>query len=297
MRILDSHSHYLPKEVRGNASFYPAVWSDDKALIDFMDKNKIERSVLLYPTTDASKKMGAKNEARVYNQDLADLEKDHKDRFIPAFILPQDSKENMLEEAKLAIDELNLKTLSIPSSFQGRYLDDQFYSELFELLEKNNVLIFVHSQTECPIGTERFFDPLLTPVMQYLFDISACLGKLIMGGTLNKYPKLKFIFAHFGGVIPILARRFDTTYLMLRSINVVKDLGDIPTNFLKKVYVDTSGVSSSNALNCAIEVFGNENILWGSDYPANKEAVKSLEMIGQLENSEGILGKNLEGLL
>lgn len=296
--ILDSHSHYLPDEIRRNASFYPPVWSDEKALLEFMDRNNIKRSVLLYPTTDAYKKMGSKDESSIYNRLMSDLINKYPKRFLPAFILPQESKEEMLKEAEFAVNNLGLSALSIPSSFKGRYLDDEFYFPVYELLEKKNVVIFVHSQTEGSIGTERFFDPLLTPVMQYLFDLSACLGKLITSKTFAKFPRLKFVFAHFGGVIPILARRFDTTYSMLRGINVVKDLGEMPTDILRKVYVDTSGVSSLNVLNCAIEVFGVDKILWGSDYPANKEAVQSLEMIKQLKmGSEDILGKNLEKLL
>lgn len=295
MNIIDSHSHFLPKEIRENASFYPPGWSDEEALLSFMDKNSIEKSVLLYPTTDAAKKLGDKQKARIYNESLKSLSDKYPQRFIPAFILPQDNPDDLIKEAECAVKDLGFKALSIPSSYKSRYLDDESYHKLYELLEDNGVLIFVHSQTEGPIGTERFFDPLLTPVMQYLFDISTCLGKLIMSGTLNKFPNLKFIFAHFAGVIPFLARRFDTTYSMLRGINVVKDLGRFPGDYLKKVYVDTSGVSSLNALNCAIEVFGENNIFWGSDYPANREAANSLEMIKGV--NEDMLGKNLQGLL
>jgi predicted TIM-barrel fold metal-dependent hydrolase len=72
----------------------------------------------------------------------------------------------------------------------------------------------------------------------------------------------------------------------------------MPTNLLKKIYVDTSGVSSVSILNCAIEVFTTNNILWGSDYPANREAIKSLEMVrGLSSGGEDILGTNLAKLL
>lgn len=294
MRIFDGHSHFLPEVIRKNASFYPPVWSDEENLIGFIEKNQIEKTVLLYPTTDASKKMGATLESVSYNEALAELRDKYPEKLIPAFIVPQDSKENMLGEAQNAVLNLKFKALSIPSSFNRRYLDNEFYSDLFAFLEKNKVAIFVHSQTEGPLGSERFFDPLLTPVMQYLFDISACLGKLIMSGTLNKFPNLKFVFAHFGGVIPLLARRFDTTYQMLRGINVVKDLGSLPGDYLKRVYVDTSGVASMNALNCAIETFGIDKIIWGSDFPANRECIASLEMIKMVSGCEHILCKNLE---
>lgn len=294
MQIFDAHSHYLPQKIRENASFYPEAWSDINKLIDFMDKNGIIKSIILYPTTDANKKLGDVNEAKIYNDELALNLKNYKNKLIPAFILPQSSKHSLLKEAKRAVGSLGFKVLSIPSSSKGRYLDDESYFELYEFLSVNNIPIFVHSQTQSPIGTERFFDPLLTPVMQYLFDITVCMGKLVMAGIGNKFPDLKFVFAHFGGVVPFLAKRFDTTYAMLRGINVVKDLGDAPANILRKFFVDTSGVSSLNAINCAIDVFGKDNIVWGSDWPANKDAVESINLIKTLDTNKFILKDNLE---
>ncbi|MEW5758986.1 MAG: amidohydrolase family protein [Candidatus Omnitrophota bacterium] len=297
MQIFDSHSHYLPVKFRENVSFYPPVWSDLGKLIDFMDKNEIKKSLILYPTTDAAKKLGDVNEAKIYNDELScDLEK-YKDKLVPAFILPQTSRHSLLEETKRAVHELGLKVLSISSSYKSRYLDDEFYFELYEFLSQNNIPIFVHSQTQMPLGSERFFDPLLTPVMQYLFDLSACMGKLIMAGIGNKFPNLKFVFAHFAGVIPFLAKRFDTTYSMLRGINVVKDLGQVPTSILKKFYVDTSGVSSINVINCAIEVFSKDNILWGSDWPANKDAIESISLVKNLNFSDSILRDNFKRII
>ena len=37
--------------------------------------------------------------------------------------------------------------------------------------EEKNIPIFVHSQIVNPIGFERVKDPLLTPVVEYVFDV------------------------------------------------------------------------------------------------------------------------------
>jgi predicted TIM-barrel fold metal-dependent hydrolase len=158
----------------------------------------------------------------------------------------------------------------------------------------------VHSQIVNPIGFERVQDPLLTPVIEYVFDTTICIGKLLMSGILSDY-QVKFIFGYFGGVIPFLSHRFDATYQMLRGINFVKDLKGNPTDFLKNIYVDTSGdIRKANFL-AALELLGPRHLLWGSDWPAKKDILGSINAVRNLEVSETekeeILGGNLEIIL
>jgi predicted TIM-barrel fold metal-dependent hydrolase len=122
-----------------------------------------------------------------------------------------------------------------------------------------------------------------------------------MADILRDYPDAKFIFAYFGGVITHLEHRFDVTYQMLRGINFVKDLKGNPTDYLKNIYVDTSGDRSSANLISALELLGPEHILWGSDWPAKKDIASSMQVIKDLKISQAdkdnILGRNLENIL
>lgn len=139
------------------------------------------------------------------------------------------------------------------------------------------------------------------PVAEYLFDITMCAGAMMMSGVLSHHKELKVVFAHFAGVVPFLADRFDSTYAMLRSREMVKDLGSLPSEILKDVFVDISGVKSISLLNMALEFFGPRRIIWGSDFPAQKnpaESIKALDNLNiQREEKEHILGKNLIDLL
>jgi len=169
---------------------------------------------------------------------------------------------------------------------------------IYKEAQQNNIPIFVHSQIVNPIGFERVQDPLLTPVIEYVFDTTICIGKLLMSGILADYPKLNFIFAHFGGATPFLAHRFDATYEMLRSINFVKDLKGNPTDYLKNIYVDTAGDKVKSNFNLALELFGPKHLLWGSDWPAKKDITGAISVVRDLNISDpdkaDILGGNLE---
>jgi len=122
----------------------------------------------------------------------------------------------------------------------------------------------------------------------------------MMSGLLTRFKNLKVVFAHFAGVLPFLADRFDSTYSMLRSRDMVKDLNNLPSAILKNIYVDTSGTRSRSALEMALEFFGTDRILWGSDFPANKDLSGSINAIKAMDiknsEKEKILGYNMMSL-
>jgi predicted TIM-barrel fold metal-dependent hydrolase len=301
MKIIDAHAHYLPPAIAQNTTFYKEHWSDLERQLSVMDSFGIEKALLLYPTTDAHVKMGGWREVcRVYNDEIVSVIQKYPKRFIGAGILPVDNLSDM--KAELArIRKLNLSAISLASSFDGRYLDDEMFFSVYEVAQEEQLPIHVHPQIMNPIGEERVKDSLLTPVLEYVFDVSMCVGKMMMNGIFLKFPDVNFIFAHYGGVLPFVKERFDNTYHMLRKRNFVKDLTKPPSEFFKNLYFDTSGSRSSAALLCALEVVDASHILFGSDFPANQAIRDSIAVV---ENSSlkpqektAILFENFRGLL
>lgn len=278
-KIIDCHAHFMPSEIAQNTAFFKVNWSDADRQLEIMDTQGIEKSLLLYPTSDAHVNMGGwQNVCDIYNQSIADVVSLYKGRFIGAGILPMDEPKSFEKELK-RLKELNLPVISLPSSCGGRYLDHESFLPVYTFAEENRMLIHVHPQIMNPIGSERVEDPLLSPVLEYLFDISICIGKMMMSGTFLAFPDVKFIFAHYGGVLPFVKERFDNTYKMLRGRGFVKDLGGIPSEILKNIYFDTSGSKSLAALQCTLELVDEAHVLFGSDYPANQSISDSVEVI------------------
>lgn len=297
-KIWDAHSHWMPPGVAENTTFFKSGWSDIDLLLNTLDNAGIEKAVLLYPTSDAHLKMGGWSKvAALYNEEISKKVKEYPDRLMGAGILPVDRPEDMVKEIE-RIKELGLSCLSLASSYQGRFLDDERFLPVLEKAEREKLPIFVHSQIINPIGFERIKDPLLMPVVEYLFDITMCVGKLMISGRLSQLKNLKIVFAHFAGVLPFLGDRFDSAYSMLRSREMVKDLGSLPSAILRNIFVDTSGVKSTAMLAMAIEFFGPDKILWGSDFPAKKDLTESIAALKGLnsEEKESILAGNLMNL-
>ena len=299
--LIDAHSHWLPDEIITNAHFFHKGWGDIQGQLKIMDALGIDRAVLSYPTTDAHLKLGSIAQvARIYNDNVSKILKAYPKRFIGAAVLPVDNSIDLLDELKRVTEELGFKAISLASSYNGIYLDDKMFLPVYKQAEEKNIPIFVHSQIVNPIGFERVKDPLLTPVVEYVFDTTISVGKLLMSDILRQYPRVKFIFAHFGGAICYLKQRFDSTYQMLRAMNFVKDLQALPSDYFKHIYVDTSGDTTKANFLLSLELMGPKHILWGSDWPAKQDIAAGIKAIGDLDISQDdkqdILGGNLAKL-
>ena len=288
--LCDAHIHFIPKEISEHTAFYRGVWADKDKLYRFLDENKIQKALLVYPSTDASLKLGSlAKECEIYNKALEAIIRENP-KMIASCLIDVDN----LSEISSRIGQLKekgFKAINLASSYNGSFIIDKL-KRLFAAAQKYSLPIFIHPQTINPIGFERVKDPLLMPVLEYSFDISICLGLLMVEGILEEF-QIKFILSSLGGVVPFLKERFDRVYLMLKERGIVKDLGKSPSEILKNVYVDTSGATLGN-INLALDLFGEDKILFGTDYPVNPDLNQNLKMLDKLGSGikEKITSKN-----
>ncbi|MBI3315070.1 MAG: amidohydrolase, partial [Candidatus Omnitrophica bacterium] len=252
--VIDAHSHYMPPQVAQKTAFFKEHWSDADKQLCLMDEHHVDRALLVYPTSDAHLNMGGWEKlCSVYNFSIADLVKKYPDRFIGAGIIPADAPSAIARELK-RVEDLGLKAISLASSYQGIYPDDALFEDVYAFARAKHFPIHVHPQIMDPIGEQRVRDPLLSPVLEYVFDVSMAIGKMMMSGVFLRHPDVNFIFAHYGGVLPIVKERFDSTYAMLRKRDFVKDLGKAPGEYFRNLYFDTSGSKSQASLLAVLEV-------------------------------------------
>ncbi len=292
----------LPQEVYRNASFYNESWGGLEGHLLRMDEAGVGRALVSYPTTDYHLKTGISEieAAREYNEAVSMIVTESYGRLAWLAAIPLTEPVEMaaeLENAKLK----GASGLTMPTNGSGIYPDDKKFLPFFEKAEAAGMPIFFHPTTLTPFGHKELRHPLITPVFQYSFDTAICMAKVIDCGLLKMFPHLKLVFASFGGVMPFLAGRFDRTYNMLLGRGIVKDMGEEPGNTLQKMHVDTSGVTSASLLRLAIEVFGEDHLLWGSDFPANRDIAGSIQAVRDLKLGcscgSRILGANLESIL
>lgn len=302
MKIIDAHCHLLPENVLSSASFYNESWGDLSGHLAMMDEAGVETGLLSYPTTDFHAKNGMSEirAARVYNESVKKLVDASSGRLKFLAALPVTETGEMLAEARRALDD-GAAGLSLPTNTKGMYPDERALDPFWSAVREMDVPVFIHPTTQTPFGYGELKHPLITPVFQYAFDTTLCLAKVAVSGILNDFPGLKLVFASFGGVMPFFSGRFDRTYRMLLGRGIVSDLGEDVSDILRKVYVDTSGSDSASQIALAVEVFGEDRVLWGSDFPASRDVMASIGAIKGLKINkqarEKILGGNLGGLI
>lgn len=292
--IFDAHLHFVPQEIGEYTSFYKGVWNDKQRLYDFLDQEDICQALIVYPSTDAHLKLASMAQVcEKYNQSLKQIIKENK-KIVAAGIVDLSSFTTLKEQVTRLADD-GFSAISLASSQDGKFLVKELYP-LYQVAQEKKLAIFVHPQTINPVGFDRVKDPLLMPVLEYSFESSLFLGLLMMQGILEEY-SINWIFSSLAGVIPFLKDRFDRVYTMLRGRNLVKDLGKVPSQILKSVYLDTSGASLGN-IKMAIEMFGEDKILWGSDYPVSGNVKENLSMLNELGGKvkEKIITKNFLGI-
>jgi predicted TIM-barrel fold metal-dependent hydrolase len=85
---------------------------------------------------------------------------------------------------------------------------------------------------------------------------------LIVRQIPHRYPNIRIIIPHLGGLLPMLINRIDN-----QVSSTHKDLPEKPAMTARRFWYDTVGHGSHAALRCACEAFGPDRLLTGSDYP------------------------------
>lgn len=173
-----------------------------------------------------------------------------------------------LKEAERAINELGFRGLCLDSSWAGRFYDAEDVYPFFEFAEANGHAIFMHPP-HLPYGFKIMKKWRLEEVVGRPCDTAMSVARMICSGLLDRFPKTKIVLAHMGGAtIPILGR-LDFGYRLgyaglpaeMHARNLLR-----PSDYMRRnFYIDTMGFNLP-MLKAALEVFGADRLLFGSDY-------------------------------
>jgi len=215
--------------------------------------------------------------ARWLNDQIAQAAGKHPRRFVGLASVPMQDGAMAAKELERAVTQLGLRGVEIASNINGRYLDDPGFNPFWEAAQAIEALIFVHPNHV--VGAERMKDYNLANLIGNPTDTSLSVAKLIFGGVLEQYPRLKFLLAHAGGFLPYTWGRLDRGYRIQDS--AISKISQAPSEYLKRLYFDTI-THSQIAVEYLVQNFGAEHVLLGSDYPydmGDPEPVQSLRAI------------------
>lgn len=212
-RIIDVHSHYLPKSYmdamrRSGAMFVdgfpmPKEWTVDKHLA-VMEENKIASCVLSVSSPGLRFWRGdeAVGLSKAVNETGAEIIAANPHRFGVDALLPMPDVDASLREIEYALDALKLDGVGLYTNYDGVYLGATKFRPVLEELNRRKATVFVH-----PVEPPNFDQIGLgfpAPMLEYPFETTRMVTSLLRGGVLKQLPDIRFITTHGGGAVPFL---------------------------------------------------------------------------------------------
>ena len=236
--------------------------------------------------------------AKLANDEMAELVMKYPDRFAAAVaLLPMNNVDEALKEIDRTIKDLKFRGIQIYTPILDRPLDLPEFMPIYQKMAEYNLPIWLHptrprdypdyrSEKESPYRIYWYFG--------WVYETSAAMARLVMSGILEKYPNLKFITHHAGGMIPFCEKRIvgglDHTEMLQRS-NFKENLRRPVLDYYKMFYADTAINASMPALMCAKEFFGADHFMFGTDWPfdsqrGERNTREGIEAINNMEISD-----------
>lgn len=237
---------------------------DPLALVAWMDENNVERAWISIPPPlyRAHLQGDAARQWVMYaNDGLRRIAAAHPDKLSPLPHLPLQAPDLAHEIASDWIARGH-RHFAAPSGGHGdQVLSDARYEPLWGLLNDAGAFVFFHPG-ECADGRLTAF--YLSNLLGNPYETAVAIGHLTFGGVFERYPDITFCFAHGGGVLPMLAGRFERGFATARP--GIDTRAASPRKLFRNVCVDCI-VHDPDALALAEKVFGETQVLFGSDWP------------------------------
>jgi predicted TIM-barrel fold metal-dependent hydrolase len=199
--------------------------------------------------------------ARFVNDQYAELVQHRPDRFRAFAALPMPHVEESIGEMGRALDQLRMAGVAMNTTVLGRALVEPDYEPIFAELNRRAAVLYLHpaGNSAC---TPLIRDYHLTWMVGAPVEDTISIMQLITHGIPVRYPDIKIINSHLGGALPMLLQRADDQYRW-----EAPDTPEPPSVAARRMWYDTVGHGHVPALRCAIDSFGADRLLLGTDFP------------------------------
>lgn len=231
------------------------------------DNTKQAISLVNISPEDFCKPNQAAHLSRKANDELAEIVFDHSDKFEAGVgVLPM----NNIDEAIKIVDEIvqnpHLIGAQIFTRHLGKSIADPEFRPVLAKAAEANLPLWLH-----PVFDQRKPDNNL--VFSWEYELSQAMLQLVESKIFEDYPNLKILVHHAGAMVPFFAER----------INHI--LPNEEAKCFKNFYVDTAILGNTPALQLAIDYYGLDHVLFGTDAPfAVPPSGANAEVSGAINN-------------
>ncbi len=210
---------------------------------------------------------------RIGNDEIAELVFKYPDRFAAGVAaVAMSDLDGSLKELERCILELKFKGVQIYSDYCGKPLDSPEFMPIYEMMSGYNLPIWIHPTTgitATEYKTEKTPKYITTHLFGWPYETTMAMARLVFSGVFDKWPNLKIITHHAGGMVPFYEQRI-IAFLdegQRRKGKLPYQLSHTPIEYFKQFYADTAIYGSVPGLMLARDFFGTDHLLFGTDLP------------------------------
>jgi aminocarboxymuconate-semialdehyde decarboxylase len=219
--------------------------------------------------------------ARIQNEAIAKLTKQHPDRFLGLATLPMQAPEQAAAELRHAVGTLGISGAMIGSNIMGRNLDDPAFEPVWAATAETGAFMLIHPNRVA--GADRLRNYYLTNLIGNPLDTTIAAACLVFAGVMERYPNIKICLAHGGGFTPYQAGRWVHGWHVRDEPK--KSLKVSPEASLRRFYYDTI-LHARPQLESLVALAGASHVLLGSDYPYDMGTLECVRQVRALSVSE-----------
>ena len=297
MRIIDAFTHFMPPRffqkfqegahqgMSRRTAQVRHIWDLDtrfRVMDEFGDDYSQVISLGSPPIETFAGPDLAPELARMANDGMAELVAAHPDRFcgIPGGA-PLNNPRRGDGGDRASHTRSGASGVQLFSNVAGGPLDAPALHPLFAWLHDADLPIFLH-----PARSERFSDYRAEDRSKYEiwwtlgwpYETSTAMARLVFSGAFDRWPNLKIVTHHLGGIVPYVAGRVGHGWDQLGKrtsdedyFALLKSLKHRPVDYFKMFYGDTAEFGSLAATRCGLDFFGADHVLFASDCPYEPE--------------------------
>jgi aminocarboxymuconate-semialdehyde decarboxylase len=201
--------------------------------------------------------------ARIMNDDMAAARTAYPGRIEWLASLPW-------QYPDLAIEELERATAAgaigvmVLANIDGKPLTDPAFEPVWRAIDAKSLPVLVHPTAPPGVAAMDMQRFQLTASIGFTFDTSLAVARMIYDGFFERYRGVKIIAAHGGGALPYLVSRMDQCFDNIPACR--EKISRRPSEFMPSIFADAV-VFAPGVLALCVDSFGDDNVLYGSDYP------------------------------
>ena len=210
--------------------------------------------------------------ARDINDIVADAVRRHPTRFAGFANLATAAPDTAADELERMVRKHGFKGGWFNGHTRGRYVDDEFFWPILERAEALKVPIYIHPARPPQPVVDAYYTGnfsaevtarLATGGWGWHIETAIHVLRLILGGALDRYPRLQIIIGHLGETLPFMLPRMNRTL----STEVTKLQRPLGAYFRENIHYTVSGFNFlATFMDLLLEV-GVDRIMFSADYP------------------------------